>query len=293
MFIHRLMDAFAEALARARAANLGGIASMTEVGFRVAFRVVLALFVLGWPAKAGSVDAPPIGRESCTICISIRVGIPRVMRGPAADTVDNHFTEIALPNGRFRGFTAHGETRAIDGLQPWDMGGPARIVLRPGKAGTDVLARLLAGQIITGTDGPASCKNTGEGDFNAADGGDGYYYAYCFRPRDGALIVARAPTSSPGPGYWKKFFQGRWDQPGLGGDATRLGGGSGVSVARWATTGDLVLSGWVQGGLGLFFTSDRTTLTPLQESRDRLIPSAYSRCLRELPPRHDSFILAG
>jgi len=109
------------------------------------------------------------------------------------------------------------------------------------------------GQIITGIDASTPGKNTGEGDCTAADGGDGYYYAYCFRPRDGALIVARAPTSSPGPGNWKKFFQGHWDQPGLGGNATRLMNGSGVSVARWATTGDLALTGWVQGGLGLFF----------------------------------------
>jgi hypothetical protein len=290
---------------------------------RPAFGPTLALLVLGWPAKAGSVDARPIASESCTACIRIRVGIPRVVRGPAADTVDNHFTEIALPNGRFRGFTAHGETRAIDGLHPWDMGGHARIVLQPGKPGTDdscgqwlnhaersgaiILGFIhdetacnypagqthksmaLAsssdygltwhslGQIIAGTDAPAPGKNTGEGDCTAADGRDGYYYAYCFRPRDGALIVARAPTSSPGPGNWKKFFQGKWDQPGLGGDATRLMNGSGVSVARWATTGDLALTGWVQGGLGLFFTSDQTTLTPLREPLLALDPGVWRR----------------
>jgi hypothetical protein len=36
---------------------------MSEVCYRRPFNLMLALFVLGWPAKAGSVDAPPIGGE--------------------------------------------------------------------------------------------------------------------------------------------------------------------------------------------------------------------------------------
>src|SRR5262245_36999701 len=72
----------------------------------------------------------------CVNCVSIRVGLPRVVRGPAPDMADNRFTEIALPDGGFRGFDAHGDTRAIDGTTPSDMGGAERTVLRPGAAGS-------------------------------------------------------------------------------------------------------------------------------------------------------------
>jgi glucose/arabinose dehydrogenase len=64
-----------------------------------------------------------------------------------------------------------------------------------------------------------------------------------------------------------KFFQGRWDQPGLGGDATSLGKGAGVSVARWTTIGGTVL--WGSQGLG--FSTDHTTFARLREPL--LIPS--------------------
>lgn len=91
------------------------------------------------------------------------------------------------------------------------------------------------GQILTGTDTPTANKQTGEGSCSTVSGQDGYYYAYCFRNRDRALIVARGPISDPGPGNWKKFFQDKWDQPGLGGDATRLMDGSGRKrdAAKW------------------------------------------------------------
>jgi hypothetical protein len=73
------------------------------------------------------------------------------------------------------------------------------------------------GQIITGKDAPTTGKITGEGDCTAVNGLDGSYYAYCWRNREGATIVARAPVSDPHPGKWMKFFQGKWVQPGLGG----------------------------------------------------------------------------
>ncbi|QDQ83513.1 hypothetical protein [Paraburkholderia megapolitana] len=236
---------------------------------------------------------------------------------------DNHFTEIALPNRQFRGFDAHNDTRAIDGRDPADMGGPERTVMGPGKPSSyDSCGRWLdhaeidgattlgfvhaetacdyaigqthmsmaaavsndggltwhdLGQIITGTDAPTARKNTGEGDCTVANGQDGYRYAYCFRPRDGGLIVARSPVSMPGPGHWTKFFQGAWDQPGLGGDATRLAGGSGVSVAWWTTGHEFVLTGWVKGGLGLFLTIDHTTLVPLSEPLLAVDPGQWAR----------------
>ena len=273
---------------------------------------------------AGSDLAPmAVEKSPCTQCIRIRVGLPRVIRGPAANMADNRFSEIGLPNGRFRGFDAHNDTRVIDGSGPWDMGGPEQMVLKPGTPGSyDACGQWLnhaevsgattlgfihdetacnysvgqthksmsfavsadfgmhweeRGQIITGTDAPTARKNTGEGDCTTVNGMDGYYYAYCFRTRDGALIVARAPVSDPGPGNWKKFFRGDWAQPGLGGDATQVMNGSGASVARWTTTGELVLTTWVQGGLGLALTRDHTTLTPLSEPLLAVDPGNWKR----------------
>jgi hypothetical protein len=57
---------------------------------------------------------------SCLDCIRIRVGLPRVVRGSDGTAVDNTLSEIKLPNGRFRGFTAVGTSWAIDGNTPSD-----------------------------------------------------------------------------------------------------------------------------------------------------------------------------
>jgi hypothetical protein len=74
-----------------------------------------------------------------------------------------------------------------------------------------------------------------------------------------------------------KFFEGSWEQPGLGGQATRLMSGSGVSAARWTTTGQTVLTGWVHGGLGLFLSSDHTTLSPLPAPLLSVDPGEWKR----------------
>ena len=71
----------------------------------------------------------------CTTCLIIRVGLAHVVRGPGADIADNRFAEIQLPGRGFRGFDADGETRAIDGKSPLDMGAPGRVVLKPGPPG--------------------------------------------------------------------------------------------------------------------------------------------------------------
>ncbi len=285
------------------------------------FAVVLLVLDLSPhpPATAAATQAP-----ICDACITIRVGLPRVVRGPSLEIADNHFTEIPLPDGRFRGFDAHATTHAIDGNKPWDMGGAARTVLSPGKPGTydscgqwlnhaepvgktvlgfihaetachyeansqthmstalavsadDGLTWTSYGQILTGTDTPTANKQTGEGSCSTVNGQDGYYYAYCYRNRDHALIVARGPVSDPRPGQWMKFFQGQWDQPGLGGDATSLGNGSGSAVARWTTTGETVLLRWVSGGLGLFFSTDHTTFSNLHEPLLALDPGVWRR----------------
>ncbi len=287
--------------------------------------IVTFVLLVAWsglvarPARAADTPKP----VPCAACLRIRIGLPHVARGPAADIADNRFTEIALPGGGFRGFDAHGDTRAIDGRFPSDMGGAGRIVLSRGgpgsydscgqwlnhvepaadqllgfihdetackyEAGQTHKSMSLAvsrdegltwkglGQIITGTDAPTPGRNTGEGDCTAVNGQDGYYYAYCFRPSDSGLIVARAPVQDPGPSHWQKFFNEKWDEPGLGGKATRLMNGSGASVARWTTTGDFVLTGWVGGGLGLFLGSDHTTFRPVGAPLMVVDPGVWQR----------------
>jgi hypothetical protein len=68
--------------------------------------------------------------------LRVRVGVPLVARGPAGDIADNSLSEIKLPNGKFRSFTAAGVTWAADGNQPYDMGGPGAKVLKPGPLGS-------------------------------------------------------------------------------------------------------------------------------------------------------------
>ena len=100
--------------------------------------VALSLFLPALKLAAADVDAGPATAKGspCLQCFRIRVGLPRVVRGPAANMNDNRFTEIQLPSGRFRGFDAHADTRIIDGNEPWDMGGPEHTVLGPGRPGT-------------------------------------------------------------------------------------------------------------------------------------------------------------
>jgi hypothetical protein len=120
------------------------------------------------------------------------------------------------------------------------------------------------GRILTGTDSPTPNKITGE-DCVAVIVRDGDYYAYSGRYRDGRTIVARAPVSDPGPGKWMKYFQGKWDQPGLGGDATRLAMGVGDRGALWTTTGQILMLGWEHGGITLLSSADGMTFTTLRE----------------------------
>ncbi|WP_426442086.1 hypothetical protein [Bradyrhizobium genosp. P] len=53
--------------------------------------------------------------------------------------------------------------------------------------------------------------------------------------------------------------------------------GSGTSVARWAASGELALTGWVPGGLGLFLTRDHVTLKAVPEPLLVLDPGVWQR----------------
>jgi hypothetical protein len=71
----------------------------------------------------------------CMDCISIRVGLPKVVQGPGPGIPDSAFTMVWLSNGRFRGFSANSTTYAIDGDSPWDMAGTPMPVLGPAPRG--------------------------------------------------------------------------------------------------------------------------------------------------------------
>jgi len=257
-----------------------------------------------------SADPPP-GPSASSNSMKIRVGTPLMARGPAPNIADNAFTEIQLPNGLFRGFTAAATTFAIDGKQPYDMGGKAATVLKPGPAGspdacgqwinhvelesktlygwvhnetacdyakggqTHMMMTIassadygltwkILGPIIRGTDPSVANKETGDSCATVVRGHDGYDYAYCVHNGghswDGGYgFVARAATSDPGPGKWKKYFNGSWSEPGVDGKSSPFGGG----VAYWTTTGQTVGINWVKGGLGLTASSDYFHFTPI------------------------------
>jgi hypothetical protein len=293
-------------------------------------RYCLLALIVAFPAsnlRMADGISPPSEAASpiCVRCLRVRVGVPVIVQGPASNIADNPFSEIALPNGQFRGFTANAETFAIDGNSPLDMSGPLRKVLgraAPGRYGEsgkwinhversgnmlfgwvhnetgdapgqglksmslatsrdDGLSWQDTGQIITGKGSVVSSgKITGEADCTAVDGRDGYYYAYCYRNENPAQIVARAPVADPGPGKWMKYFQGRWDQPGLGGEATGLAKGSDGNVARWATNGEIVLLGWTHGGMGLHLSTAPDTFTTFTDLPEPLLdadPGVWSR----------------
>jgi hypothetical protein len=111
----------------------------------------------------------------------------------------------------------------------------------------------IEGPIITGTDPPHDGKMTGDSCQNVVRGQDGYYYAYCVHNGrhswDGGYgFAARAPISDPGPGQWKKYFNGSWSEPGVAGKSSPI---DASGSARWKTNGETVGLNWVKGALPL------------------------------------------
>jgi len=274
-----------------------------------------SVYRCGALTESGKQAVAPEGHEKTAdlgSLIKVRVGTPLVARGPAPNIADAEFTEVKLPTGLFRGFTAAGTTFAIDGKRPYDMGGQAATVLKPGSAGspnscgqwithvevdgktlfgwvhnetacdyanygqthammtiassTDYgLTWKILGPIIRGTDPPTAGKETGDSCPSVVRGSDGYDYAYCLHNfgqswNGGHGFIARAPASDPGPGKWKKYFNGNWSEPGVDGKSSPIdGAGSGW----WTTTGETIGLKWVKGGLGLIASSDRLHFNPV------------------------------
>jgi hypothetical protein len=297
---------------------------MPKRGKRKAVFVAALLLASSHAVADDGKDKGSSATPLCIECVTVRVGLPRVVRGPSPGIPDGPFTEIELPGGHFRGFSSNSTTYAIDGTTPSDMAGTARPVMPPGPRGQygesgqwilhversgktvlgwvhdetgdkpgqglksmslavsedDGLSWRRLGQIITGTEPVIQGRVTGEGDCGAVDGKDGYYYAYCLRNRDHGNIVARAPIDHPGPGNWKKYFDGAWTEAGLGGNATKLASGVGVSTAYWQTAKRLVNLGGIAGGVGIAFSQDHVTFTPLPEP---LIPKLSGSWRRPEP----------
>jgi Ricin-type beta-trefoil lectin domain-like len=259
---------------------------------------VLLVGALG-AARGQATDAKnPQAAALCKECLRIRVGVPLVARGPAPNIADNWFTEIQLPNGKFRGFTAGGNTFAVDGDHPYDMGGAAATVFSPdvcgkwiqhvelegkilfgwvhnetscGRPGTNYTSMTIAtsndyglhwkieGPIITSPESPAEGKAIGDSCAAVVRGNDGYDYAYCLHNGEGGWgFVARAPASDPSPGKWKKYFNGAWSEPGVVGKSSPV---DGLGVAWWTTTKQTLGINWVKGGMGLQASDDRVHFT--------------------------------
>ncbi len=75
-------------------------------------------------------------KELCLDCIGLRLEHPFVVRGPSREEPDAPVSVIKLPDGRFRGFAANATTIAIDAATPRDLGGPSKVVLKPGPPGS-------------------------------------------------------------------------------------------------------------------------------------------------------------
>lgn len=93
--------------------------------------LLLALLGISLATGAQQSRSAPADKPFFLERIRIRVGVPRVVRGPSSGIPDSPFTEISLPNGRFRGFSASTNSYAIDGASPADMSGEAHQVMSP------------------------------------------------------------------------------------------------------------------------------------------------------------------
>jgi hypothetical protein len=97
-----------------------------------------SVYRCGSLTESGKQAIAPEGHEKTAdlgSSMKVRVGTPLVARGPAPNIADAAFTEVQLPSGLFRGFTAAGTTFAIDGKHPYDMEGKAATVLKAGPPG--------------------------------------------------------------------------------------------------------------------------------------------------------------
>ncbi len=123
----------------------------------------------------------------------------------------------------------------------------------------------VLGQIITGDEGDVPNAPSGVGDCTAVDGHDGYWYAYCLRPRDWKNIAARAPHDAPTPGKWMEWDGVGWHEPGLGGMAAQLIPTAGMSAAYWTGIGAVMLLNAADTSLQLSVSKNKVDFDTLPE----------------------------
>lgn len=97
--------------------------------------LLLVLIALPAEAQDSSAGAPAVTPAFCLECLSVRVGPPRVIRGPFPDELDSAFSALVLPDGSFRGFSSNSTAYAVDGADIRSMDGARRQVLGPAPAG--------------------------------------------------------------------------------------------------------------------------------------------------------------
>jgi hypothetical protein len=105
---------------------------------------------------------------------------------------------------------------------------------------------------------------TGEGDCSLVDGRDGFLYAYCLRFSDWQTIAARAPANDPTE--WRKYFEGDWTEPGLGGEASVIGflgpGAAYLKSEGWIAA--VATDPWF-GGLRLSLSANKVSFVDVKE----------------------------
>ncbi|MBV8924255.1 MAG: hypothetical protein JOZ74_02680 [Bradyrhizobium sp.] len=70
-------------------------------------------------------------------------------------------------------------------------------------------------------------------------------------------------SAIPGPGRWRKYFNGDWSELGVGGDATLLG--SNIRPAYWTAIDAEVGVDWTRGGITLSVSTDRLHFAKLPQ----------------------------
>jgi hypothetical protein len=123
----------------------------------------------------------------------------------------------------------------------------------------------VLGEVISGDDAFVPGHPGGEGDCTAANGHDGYWYAYCLRLRDWKNIVARAPLNDPSPGKWMKWTASGWIAPGLGGTATALAQSVGTGSAYWTGAGVVIRLATTTSSMQLSVSRDKVHFDTLAE----------------------------
>lgn len=89
-------------------------------------------------------------------------------------------------------------------------------------------------QVITAPARDTDPDNDDEGDHHVIVVGD-YLYLYFVASRDWQVRVARSWVSDAGrPCTWFKYYQGAWNEPGLGGESSPIDP-SGASTRSWVT----------------------------------------------------------